>query len=182
MESGVAEEFAGGIEGSPLWKTIEGVAKAEGVELFDIDFPRDGGASGRSGVVRVYITKKAESSSLITDDESVGKGGVTFEDCVRVTKKLLDLDEQEAFVPDSCVLEVSSPGINRTLRLPEHFEGAVGERIRIKFRNAQNTYQVVTGLLRSARGKEIEVAGEELKEPLHVNLDDVKEARVDFKF
>lgn len=182
MESDVSEICAEGIESAPLWRTIEAVAKEEGVELFDIDFPRDGGASGRSGVVRVYITKRAGPVETASDDESGGRGGVTFEDCVRVTKKLLDLDEKEPFVPESCVLEVSSPGINRTLRLPEHFEGAVGERVRIKFRSTDGTYHVVTGTLSASRGDEIEVSGEGMKEEIRVSLPDIKEARVDFKF
>ena len=52
-------EIAEGIENTPMWRMIAEVAESEGVELFDIEFPRDGGASGRSGVVRVYITKAA---------------------------------------------------------------------------------------------------------------------------
>ncbi len=177
-------EIAEGIESSPMWKMIDEVARSEGVELFDIEFPRDGGASGRSGVVRVYITKSSSDVSEGSDELPERRSGVTFEDCVRVTKRLLDIDEQSSFVPASCVLEVSSPGVNRTLRLPAHFGGAVGERIRAKFRNAQGSYQVVVGLLQSfADGVlEIEVDEKKATEKLLVPLNDVKEARVDFKF
>lgn len=177
-------EIAEGIESSPMWKMIDEVARSEGVELFDIEFPRDGGASGRSGVVRVYITKSSSDVSEGSDELPDRRSGVTFEDCVRVTKRLLDIDEHSSFVPASCVLEVSSPGVNRTLRLPAHFGGAVGERIRAKFRNAQGSYQVVVGLLQSfADGVlEIEVDEKKATEKLLVPLNDVKEARVDFKF
>jgi ribosome maturation factor RimP len=177
-------EIAEGIESSPMWKMIDEVARSEGVELFDIEFPRDGGASGRGGVVRVYITKSSSDVSEGSDELPERRSGVTFEDCVRVTKRLLDIDEQSSFVPASCVLEVSSPGVNRTLRLPAHFGGAVGERIRAKFRNAQGSYQVVVGLLQSfADGVlEIEVDEKKATEKLLVPLNDVKEARVDFKF
>jgi ribosome maturation factor RimP len=171
-----------GVEMTPLWRTIEEVATSEGVELFDIEIPRDGG-SGRSGVVRVYITKQGGSDVEGVENAPERRNTVTFEDCVRVTKRLLDLDEQEAFVPGHCVLEVSSPGINRTLRLPTHFAGAVGERVRLKFRNERNGYQVTTGTLRSVREETLEVESEEkAKEVLLVKLQDVKEARVDFKF
>lgn len=181
MDSDISDTTSNGVEATPIWKMIDEVVCSEGVELFDIEVPRDGGASGRSGVVRVYITKNPVGAE---DTESVSerRGGVTFEDCVRVTKRLLDVDEKESFVPASCVLEVSSPGINRTLRLPAHFTGAVGERIRTKFRNAQNTYQVVSGVLRAFQGGVLEIEGDE-KNLVHlINLVDVKEARVDFKF
>ena len=182
MDSDIADTTSSGVETTPLWKMIDEVACSEGVELFDVEVPRDGGASGRNGVVRVYITKKTVIAEGGIDDSPERRGGVTFEDCVRVTKRLLDIDEKESFVPASCVLEVSSPGINRTLRLSGHFAGAVGERIRAKFRNSQNAYQVVTGLLRAFEGGALEIEGEEKREVLLVNLCDVKEARVDFKF
>jgi ribosome maturation factor RimP len=182
-------EVAEGIENTPMWRMISDAAASEGVELFDIEYPRDGGASGRSGVVRVYITKGAEavaeSSEEISSEEiSERRGSVTFDDCVRVTKRLLDIDEENAFVPASCVLEVSSPGVNRALRLPVHFSGAIGERVRLKFRNAQASYQVVTGQLRAMNDGILEVEVEEKKrtETLSIPLAEVKEARVDFKF
>ena len=180
-------EVAEGIENTPMWRMIDEVATSEGVELFDIEFPRDGGASGRSGVVRVYITSSTTSSVANaegSEESPERRSSVTFEDCVRVTKRLLDIDEQNAFVPASCVLEVSSPGINRALRLPVHFSGAVGERVRLKFRNAQGSYQVVTGQLRAVTDGvlEVEVEEKKQKETLSIPLADVKEARVDFKF
>lgn len=177
-------EVAEGIENTPMWRMISDVAASEGVELFDIEYPRDGGASGRSGVVRVYITKGAEAVAESSEESSERRSSVSFEDCVRVTKRLLDIDEQNAFVPASCVLEVSSPGINRALRLPVHFSGAIGERVRLKFGNAQGSYQVVTGQLRAINDSILEVEVEEKKrtERLSIPLTDVKEARVDFKF
>jgi ribosome maturation factor RimP len=177
-------EIAEGVENTPMWRMISEVATSEGVELFDIEFPRDGGATGRSGVVRVYITKSSEAAAEGSEESSERRSSVTFDDCVRVTKRLLDIDEQNAFVPASCVLEVSSPGVNRTLRLPVHFSGAVGERIRVKFRNAEGAYQVVTGLLLSCNDGVLEVEAEDKKqkEKLLVRFNEVKEARVDFKF
>lgn len=181
-------ELAEGIENTPMWRIISEVVAVEGVELFDIEYPRDGGASGRSGVVRVYITSSVTTSSRAnaegSDESPERRSSVTFEDCVRVTRRLLDIDEQNVFVPASCVLEVSSPGINRTLRLPVHFSGAVGERVRLKFRNAQASYQVVTGQLRAVSDGilEVEVEEKRQKETLSIPLAEVKDARVDFKF
>jgi ribosome maturation factor RimP len=174
-------------EGLAVWKTINEVAQEEGVELFDIDFPSD---ARRGGVVRVYITKTGQQAPQGEPEEvdeatgeTVNRSGVMFEDCVRVCKKLLDIDEKEPFIPDTCTLEVSSPGINRRLRLPEHFVGAVGERVRIKYRNPEtNAYQVILGTLRSKSGETLEVENESKKEVVSIQLKEVKEARVDFKF
>ena len=109
-----------------------------------------------------------------------------FEECVRVSKRLLDIDESDGLIPDNCLLEVSSPGVNRRLRRVEHFEGAIGERVRVKFRGENNsgdkTSQTVTGLLRSVIGETLEIDGEEKSGAVSVSLCDVKEARIDFKF
>ena len=82
------------------------------------------------------------------------------------------------------MLEVSSPGVNRRLRLPQHFPGAVGERVRVKFRSEGNVYRVVTGVLFAVDGDVLFVNDEQSKqkEPIRVSLSDIKEARVDFKF
>jgi ribosome maturation factor RimP len=170
-----------------LWDTISAVAREEGVELFDLDFPGD---VSRGGVVRVYITKSPAAAPTlpaepVSEDgvEGNARNGVQFEDCVRVSKRLLDIDEQDAFIPESCTLEVSSPGINRRLRLPQHFEGAVGERVRIKFRDAAtNSHVVVHGKLCSVAGEVIAVESEGKNEIVQIGLREVKEARVDFKF
>lgn len=183
-EEGERFEVADAIETSPMWGMIAEVALSEGVELFDIEYPKDGGASKRSGVVRVYITKAVSANDAGGEEPVERRGGVTFEDCVRVARRLLDIDEQKSFVPESCVLEVSSPGVNRSLRLPAHFQAAVGERIRIKFRSLEGVYKVILGVLRSFADGALEIEVEEKRstDRLIVPLNEVKEARIDFKF
>ncbi len=151
---------------SSLWQTVDSVAVAEGVQLFDIDTP---GAKG-GGFLRVYIT---------TDQE----GGVTFEDCVRVSKRLLDLDETEGFIPTGTSLEVSSPGVNRRLRLEEHFYSAIGERVRIKFKDQQTEkFKVVFGVIKLFQDGNITLESEQDSQSVLISFASIKEARVDFKF
>lgn len=186
------------VKQSSLWSVIHAVALEEGVELFDIDMPGEGGESEGRGLVRVYITRdrskdaqSVEPAAPISEDGTVLRAevlrtGVLFEECVRVSKRLLDIDESDGLIPDNCLLEVSSPGVNRRLRRVEHFEGAIGERVRVKFRGENNsgdkTSQTVTGLLRSVIGETLEIDGEEKSGAVSVSLCDVKEARIDFKF
>ena len=56
-------------------------------------------------------------------------GGVTIEDCSRVSRRLGDALEMNQTVPHRFVLEVSSPGVERRLRTPEHFRRYVGSRV-----------------------------------------------------
>ena len=188
------------LEGTSLWKTIEQVALEEGVLLFDLELPSD---TRRGGVLKVFITRPIvpgsntpgsntpgskvpqvkDDEDLTEDAEDVDRGGISFEDCVRVSKRILDLDEQSELIPGNCTLEVSSPGINRKLRLPEHFKGAVGERVKVKFKDSDSgATVVVNGYLREASGDSVQVEAESDKESFQIPLANVKEARVDFKF
>lgn len=177
-------------EKSPLWQTVKEVALEEGVELFDIELPSD---TRRGGVLRVYITKngsqgeqaleKATDAETERSQDDVARGGISFEDCVRVSKKLLDIDEQQEIIPANCTLEVSSPGINRKLRLPSHFARARGERVRVKFRDEQRAItQVLCGHIRDVDEGGFSLEGEAKKEQVRIAFRDVKEARIDFKF
>jgi hypothetical protein len=97
----------------------------------DVTLDGDADVSGQfDGVASASIaaTSVAEGDiDALENDDSPRRIGVSLDQCARVAKKLLDLDEQHPFVPKGCELEVSSPGINRRLRRPEHFSSAVGE-------------------------------------------------------
>lgn len=167
-------------EPKSLWNMIGSVTLEEGVELFDLDMPSEG---GQGGVLRVYITRTRPSHQGSEDTPTTHRTGVTFEDCVKVSKKLLDIDEREGIIPENCTLEVSSPGVNRRLRRPEHFVGAIGERVRVKFRDSTTqATQVVLGELQSVSDGVGVIESEGKKERVAFNILDVKEARVDFKF
>lgn len=58
--------------------------------------------------------------------------GVTAEDCVGISRSLERFLESRAMVGPRYVLEVSSPGLERPLRWPEHWRRFVGERVRVR--------------------------------------------------
>jgi ribosome maturation factor RimP len=63
-----------------------------------------------------------------------------------VSPRLEELDEMSG----PYTLEVSSPGVERTLRTPEHFAGAVGTEVSVKARNADGAMERIRGLLIAA--------------------------------
>ena len=81
-----------------------------GYELVDLDYA----AGRRHALVRVFIDRPQ---------------GVGVDDCERVSHELAALLDVEDPVPIAYTLEVSSPGLDRVLRTPAHFQRFVGERI-----------------------------------------------------
>lgn len=153
---------------SELWDLLSGLCESEGVSLFDIEMP---GASG-AGVLRVYIT---------------AKDGVQHSHCTAVSRLILDHGQVEEILPGAVTLEVSSPGINRKLTRAEHFEGAVGERVRVSYRTPTDQKKTtVTGILDSFDGSVARITPEAKAKsevtPVTVPFTAVQDARIDFLF
>ncbi len=91
----------------------EPLVAAEAMELVDVEYGRDGGR----WVLRLYIDKP---------------GGVGLEDCQKISRQLDTVLDVEDFIEHEYALEVSSPGIERPLRLPAHFERFVGRLVEVK--------------------------------------------------
>lgn len=160
-----------------LYKIVEGIVKDCGLELFDLEIP----TSGR-GTLRVYIT----SPKSVVKDGNERPAGVQHQDCVSVSRKILDLPNIEELLPGDVVVEVSSPGINRKLAKPEHFRGALGERVKIKLQEPLNNEHTLYGKLLSFENNEIKLQQEQaiagLPQEVQVPLSNVQRARVDFQF
>lgn len=155
---------------SALWNAIEEIVRAEGLELFDVEVP-----AGKTGVLRVYISRpKGE-----TEERSAG---VQLQNCTAVAKKILDLPNIEDLLPGDHLIEVSSPGVNRKLSRPEHFRGAVGERLRLKIHQPDGKNKVYFGKLLACSDRSLSFEDESTHQPMEISLADVHQARVDFLF
>jgi len=98
------------------------------------------------------------------------------------------LDEVDP-IASGYTLEVTSPGLERQLRTPEHFARAVGESVRVKIRAggvADDDDRRIAGVLASADGDGIVVrtGAEDAGTPVdrHLAYDDIERARTTFEW
>jgi ribosome maturation factor RimP len=99
-----------------VWQIAEPIALEAGLEIIDIEYRRE-----RAGTVLRLIMDKP--------------GGVSLDELTAVSREVSDaLDVEAQSVPGSYTLEVSSPGINRPLTRPAHFEAFVGKRVHVRTR------------------------------------------------
>lgn len=96
-----------------VWELIDPLATAEGLEVVDVEFRRE----NRGAVLRLFLDRD---------------GGVTLDDLTRVSRQVSDVLDVHEAVPGKYTLEVSSPGINRRLRRPDHFARFVGGQVRVR--------------------------------------------------
>ncbi len=103
-------------------ETAARVAAGYGLDIFDVQFRRE--ASGM--VLRVRLDR---AGAAATADESV-----SVDDCARVSRDLSAIFDVDDVVPTAYTLEVSSPGLDRPLRLVADYERFVGRRAKVVLR------------------------------------------------
>lgn len=139
------EEFSGTLGWrEKIAKMATEVAAREGCEVYDFEFVGSGG----SRVLRVYLDK-------------TGGGGVSIDDCSNVSRGLNLLLDVDDVVPGGAYnLEVSSPGLERVLRTPQHFARAVGGRAQVKsFESFADLNPGLDEALRAKLGKAKQLEG-----------------------
>lgn len=108
---------------------IEPVVEAIGCELVHVEF-----VTGNQSVLRLYID---------------APGGIEVEDCERVSREVSGVLDVEDPLPGNYHLEVSSPGLDRPLTKPAHFERFVGEQVRVWLREPLEGRKKFKGVLRA---------------------------------
>lgn len=93
------------------------VTEENGFELVDVEYVKEAGTY----YLRVYVDKE---------------GGIAVNDCELVSRALSDRLDQEDYIADSYILEVSSPGLGRPLKKEKDFAKSLGKEIEIR------TYQM----------------------------------------
>lgn len=96
-----------------LEKIAEDVCARHGVYVYDTEYKKE----GSEYFLRLYIDKD---------------GGVTIDDCENVSREISPMLDDLTFIKDAYIFEVSSPGIDRALSRPWHFEKVLGEEIEVK--------------------------------------------------
>lgn len=83
------------------------------VTIYDVEYVRE----GNEYYLRAYIDKE---------------GGVSIDDCENVSRAFSDALDEEDFITEAYILEVSSPGLGRTLKKDRHLSKSVGMEVEIK--------------------------------------------------
>jgi ribosome maturation factor RimP len=128
-----------------------------GYELVEVEFaPGPGG-----GTLRFYIDKPE---------------GIDAEDCASVSHAVLDSIEADDPLPGDFAIEVSSPGLDRVLRTPEHFARFVDNRVKVELLVPRDGRRRYTGVLRRTDGESIELEVDNFS--VSIRLAEINKARL----
>lgn len=136
----------------------ESLLPAMGMELYDIQFRRE----NQGWVLRLIIDRV---------------GGVSLDDCSRVSREVSDFLDVEDLIEHQYHLEVSSPGAERALRSLAECRRFVGDKIRVKLLQERDGQKVFVGRLQEVGDGSLIVELENGE--LHtVSWDEINKARL----
>jgi len=138
-------------------RLAERVAGSHHLEVVDLEF----GGGGKSRALRVFVEKDAAERKRLAERAAAGEvedlpkgvpvellSGVTHEDCAAFATDFGTLLDVEDVVPGSeYTLEVSSPGLERSLKKAEEFERFQGSLVKVKTFTPVKDNRVWTGRL-----------------------------------
>ncbi len=106
------------------------IAEAVGVSVYDVEYVKE----GSDWYLQCYIDKP---------------DGVTIQDCETVSRALSDRLDEEDYIADAYILEVSSPGLGRTLKKDKHLAKSIGQEVEIKTYKPIEKQKEFSGVLRA---------------------------------
>ena len=114
-----------------VYGLIKETVETQGVSLWDVRFLKE----GASWYLRVFIDSP---------------NGISIDDCTNVSHAIDPIIDEADPIDVSYYLEVCSPGLERELTRPNHFEKSVGKTVKIKLYKAIDGVKELTGILKSA--------------------------------
>ena len=115
---------------SRVEKFLIPIMEENNFELVDVEYVKEAG----TWYLRAYIDKPE---------------GVNILDCENVSRALSEALDKADFIPDAYILEVSSPGLGRTLKKDKHLQKSIGEEVEIKLFKPIDKCKEFSGILES---------------------------------
>ena len=104
------------------------IVEANGFELVDVEYVKE----GQNWYLRAYIDKE---------------GGITVDDCEIVSRAFSDKLDENDFIEDAYILEVSSPGLGRPLKKEKDYRRSMGKELEIRTYRAVDRCREFYGVL-----------------------------------
>jgi ribosome maturation factor RimP len=119
-------------------KLLENIITNLGYDLYDVIYEKE----GKDYYLRIVIDKPE---------------GIDINDCEKVNNEINDILDEADYIKDQYFLEVSSPGLERTLRKEKHFLSQIGNEVSIKLFKPINKQKELRGTLEEYNNNEVTI-------------------------
>lgn len=121
---------------------IQPIVDEKGFELVDVEYVKE----GSNWYLRAYVDKP---------------GGIMINDLEAVSRQLSDKLDEEDFISEAYILEVSSPGLGRPIKKDKDFDRSIGKEVEIHLYRAIEGNKQYVGLLKSYDKETITIENED---------------------
>ena len=128
------------------------IVELNGFELVDVEYVKEAG----NWYLRGYIDKP---------------GGITVNDCETVSRAFSDKLDENDFIEDSYIMEISSPGLDRPLKKDKDLERSIGESVDVRLFRAIDRQKEFTGTLSAYDDKTVTLTMEDGSEAVFEKAD-----------
>ena len=132
--------------------------EALGYKLYHMEYVNESGIN----ILRFYI-----------DHEN----GISLEDCEKVSRRLSDLLDEKDPIAEDYTMEVSSPGIFRTLFTRAHMVEAIGEKVMVKTKKPVDGAKKFVGTLKDVHDHGVVILKE--KSELEITFENLKSINIE---
>ena len=140
-----------------IYEMVKPISDELNYEIYHIEYVKENGES----YLRIYIEKE---------------GGITLSDCEALSRRVSDLMDEKDPIPEAYFLEVSSPGLNRTLFTEDHYKRFVGREVMVKLTKAIEGKKSIKGILKEVNEENIIVEADTL---ISIPKEKVKSANIE---
>ena len=131
------------------------------MRIYDIEYVKE----GSDHYLRAYIDKPE---------------GVNIQDCENVSRRLSDELDREDFIPEAYILEVSSPGLGRTLKKDKHLQAGIGQEVEIRLFKPIDKCRDFSGVLEGFDREQVTIRNEDT--PITLKRADIAVIRLAIDF
>ena len=128
-----------------------------GYSLYDVEYVKE----GPEYYLRIYIDKES---------------GIDLNDCEKVSNEINEILDRADYIKEQYYLEVSSPGLNRTLFTENHYKRFIGREVMVRFTKSIDGKKNVKGILKEVNEDSIVVEAENL---MNIPKDKIKSANIE---
>ena len=140
-----------------IYEMVKPIADELNYDIYHVEYVKENGEL----YLRIYIEKD---------------GGITLSDCEAISRRVSDLMDEKDPIKDPYFLEVSSPGLNRTLFTEEHYKRFIGREVMVKFTKSVDGKKNIKGILKEVNEDSIVGEADQL---INIPKDKIKSVNIE---
>lgn len=140
-----------------IYEMVKPIADELNYQIYHIEYVKENGEY----YLRIYIEKE---------------GRITLSDCEALSRRVSDVMDEKDPIADPYFLEVSSPGLNRTIFTEEHYKRFIGREVMVRFTKAIDGKKNAKGILKEVNEDNIIVEADTL---ISIPKEKIKSANIE---